>query len=110
MKLKLVKKLIAFLCAILALTMLLPAALAADAPVTVSLSPVSGQKGGTVTVDVKISDKSNVGNASMTVNYDPVNANLSPPRAVTSAAWPPSALPKVRTARKFPARYPSPSS
>lgn len=72
MKLKLVKKLAAFLCAILALTMLLPAALAANAPVTVSLSPVSGQKGGTVTVDVKISDKSNVGNASMTVNYDPV--------------------------------------
>lgn len=71
MKLKLVKKLAAFLCAILALTMLLPAALAANAPVTVSLSPVSGQKGGTVTVDVKISDKSNVGNASMTVNYDP---------------------------------------
>ena len=71
MKLKLVKKLAAFLCAILALTMLLPAALAADAPVTVSLSPVSGQKGETVTVDVKISDKSNVGNASMTVNYDP---------------------------------------
>lgn len=71
MKLKLVKKLAAFLCTILALTMLLPAALAADAPVTVSLSPVSGQKGETVTVDVKISDKSNVGNASMTVNYDP---------------------------------------
>ena len=71
MKLKLVKKLAAFLCAILALTMLLPAALAANAPVTVSLSPVSGQKGEAVTVDVTISEKSNAGNGSMIVNYDP---------------------------------------
>lgn len=71
MKLKLVKKLAAFLCAILALTLLLPAAFAAET-VTVALSSVSGQPGQTVTVDVTISEKSNAGNGSMTVNYDPV--------------------------------------
>ena len=61
----------ALFCALLALSMLLPAAFAATTPVTVSLSPVSGQKGESVTVNVTISEKSNVGNGNLLVNYDP---------------------------------------
>ena len=67
---KISKRLASLLCAVLALTMLLPAAFAAE-PVTVALSSVSGQPGQTVTVDVTISEKSNAGNGSMIVNYDP---------------------------------------
>ncbi len=67
---KISKRLASLLCAVLALTMLLPAAFAAE-PVPVALSSVSGQPGQTVTVDVTISEKSNAGNGSMIVNYDP---------------------------------------
>lgn len=67
---KITKRLASLLCAVLALTLLLPAAFAAE-PVTVALSSVSGQPGQTVTVDVTISEKSNAGNGSMIVNYDP---------------------------------------
>ena len=52
---KISKRLASLLCAVLALTMLLPAAFAAE-PVTVALSSVSGQPGQTVTVDVTISE------------------------------------------------------
>lgn len=67
---KITKRLASLLCAVLALTLLLPAAFAAET-VTVALSSVSGQPGQTVTVDVTISEKSNAGNGSMIVGYDP---------------------------------------
>lgn len=68
---KKVKIILSLALCMLLFAALLSTAIAADSPVTLSLSPVTGQKGDTVTVDVTISEKSSVGDASLFVTFDP---------------------------------------
>lgn len=68
---KKVKKILSLTLCVLLFAAFLSTVAAADSSVTLSLSPVTGQKGDTVTVDVTISEKSSVGDASLFVAFDP---------------------------------------
>lgn len=70
MKKRMVKALSLLMCVMLAAAMFAATALAAD-NVTVAVSSASGKKGETVTVEVTISEKSNVGDAGLFVAFDP---------------------------------------